>query len=77
MRGEYCYTQCDLFGAPIPVRRGRGRPAYVPDEATRRRVVELRRGGATAAAIAVAIGIGRTTLYQFYGAEVRKENDDG
>jgi len=60
----------DLFGEPIVRGLGRGRPPHVPTPATRALVAEMGKAGATGKAIAHAIGVGRSTLYRDYAAEL-------
>lgn len=60
----------DLFGEPIVLGIGRGRPPHVPTPARRALVIELRATGATAQAIARALGVCRATLYRDYPQEL-------
>jgi hypothetical protein len=51
-------------------KRERGRPAYVPDDATRKTVLLMARVGVTEADIAMSIEIAPKTLRKYYRAEL-------
>jgi DNA invertase Pin-like site-specific DNA recombinase len=61
----------DLFGVPLDPHHGRkGRPRHKPTEDMRRRVRELREGGATLPMIAAALHITEPTLARHYRNEI-------
>lgn len=64
----------DLFGDPVPPRRGAGRPRHAPTEATRAKVRELHRAGWKQPAIASALGITVPTLTLNYPAELESSS---
>ena len=61
---------CDLFGDPLPAKRGRGRPKHEPTAETRRKVRQLREQRATQSTIAAALGLTVPTLVVHYPAEL-------
>lgn len=67
---DQTYFPRDLFGDPVPVKRGAGRPRHVPSDATRAKVRELHHAGEKQPAIAAALGITVPTLTLNYPAEL-------
>ena len=61
----------DLFGEPSSPRRGgRGRRRHVPTHGLQHQVRALRADGLSIAAIAKAVGLGRSTLFRHYSLEL-------
>jgi hypothetical protein len=76
MAGNY-FRGCDLFGDPIALPRGRGRPRHIPTERTRALVRQLRADGLNQGAIAQALGITIPTLLLNYPAELGSKSQTG
>lgn len=62
--------EVDLFGNPVPQRRGKGRPAHVPTAETRAFVNMLFVCGHDVMAVARAVGVTKATFYKHYRPEI-------
>jgi transposase-like protein len=64
----------DLFGVPICLPRGRGRPPHVPTPEKRKQFAQLRRRRVPVSEIARALGVTEPTLRLHYFSRRTKRN---
>lgn|GEM_PF-6241746 len=67
----------DMFGQPVPPRRGPGRPRHLPTSESRALVERLRGAGVEQAEIAEALGVSLPTLRLNYPIELQSQSQTG